>query len=620
MRHTMVVLSVVLIAALVACKEEGTIKVHSLSFKGVKAVDEGLLKSVLATRQSSKIPWGRRAFFDRSRFDADLKRIQAFYADRGFPNARVTGFDVKLNDEQDEVDLAVTIAEGEPVLVASIDFTGFEVIPPAQFAELKKHVVLKVGQPRDRQLVASTRELAVNALKDHGFPYGKVLAEEDNGADGKEARLTFSAQPGKVAHFATVEIVGNKSVEEDVIRRQLTFRPGDLYQRSEVQDSQRRLYRLELFQFANIEPLNQEQQPSDVPVRVTVAEGKHHRVNFGVGYGSEEKARGDAEYRNVNFLGGARSAGAHVRWSSLDRGARVDFTQPSFLRPRFSLGFTGQQWYTYTPAYNSVASGGKLTLTHRSSQNTSWSASLTSEHDVSSITDLAFNDPKLRTTLIALGLDPTTRAQRGNLNALGADFEHSTADSPLNPRRGFSIALHVEEAGRLVPGSFSYYAASADGRHYLQMTDNIVFASRVQAGNIRPIGNDPANVPFGKKYFLGGATSIRGWGRYEVGPLVSGQPIGGNSMFAFSEELRATLRGRLSGVVFIDAGNVWADSGAFNLRDLRYAVGPGLRYETPIGPLRFDLGYQLNQTPDLIVNGSPQRWPLRLHFSIGQAF
>ncbi|MEQ1907394.1 MAG: BamA/TamA family outer membrane protein [Vicinamibacterales bacterium] len=291
-----------------------------------------------------------------------------------------------------------------------------------------------------------------------------------------------------------------------------------------------------------------------------------------------------------------------------------------FLRPRFSLGFTGQQWYTYTPAYNSVASGGKLTLTHRSSQYTSWSASLTSEHDVSSITDLAFNDPKLRTTLIALGLDPTTRAQRGNLNALGADFEHSTADSPLNPHRGFSIALHVEEAGRLVPGSFNYYAASFDGRQYLRMTDNIVFASRVQAGNIRPIGNNPANVPFGKKYFLGGATSIRGWGRYEVGPLVSGQPIGGNSMFAFSEELRATVRGRLSGVMFIDAGNVWAGSGAFNLRDLRYAVGPGLRYETPVGPLRFDLGYQLNPTPDLIVNGNPQRWPLRLHFSIGQAF
>ena len=103
-----------------------------------------------------------------------------------------------------------------------------------------------------------------------------------------------------------------------------------------MQDSQRRLYGLELFQFANVEPLNQEQQPDEVPVRVTVAEGNHQRVNFGVGYGTEEKARVDAEYHHVNFLGGARSAGAHVRWSSLDRGVRLDFNQPYFPSVRTS--------------------------------------------------------------------------------------------------------------------------------------------------------------------------------------------------------------------------------------------------------------------------------------------
>ena len=137
------------------------------------------------------------------------------------------------------------------------------------------------------------------------------------------------------------------------------------------------------------------------------------------------------------------------------------------------------------------------------------------------------------------------------------------------------MALHAEEAGRLVPGSFNYYALSGDGRHYLPITDKIVFASRLQFGNIRPVGNEPTNVPFAKKYFLGGATSIRGWGRYEVGPLVDGQPVGGNSMIAFSEELRATLRGNLGAVLFLDGGNVWADSFGIKLSELRYAVGPG---------------------------------------------
>src|SRR3954469_1061887 len=464
---------VVFAIAASACKEEGTIKVHSLKFNGVKAVDAGRLKAALATHESSKIPWGRKAYFDRSRFDADLKRVQAFYADRGYPDARVTGFDVKLNDKQDQVDLSVTISEGEPVRVAALNFEGFDVIPPDHLAEMKKRVPLKIGAPRDRQLVVTTHEMAVNELRDHGYPYGKVATKEDDGGDGRQATLTFGADPGKLAHFGPVEDVGNKTVGEDIIRRQLTFKPGELFRRSVMQDAQRRLYGLELFQFANIEPLRAEQQPEEIPIKVTVAEGNHQRVNFGVGYGTEEKARIDSEYHHVNFLGGARSAGVHARWSSLDRGLRLDFTQPFFFRPHFSLGAEAQQWYTYTPAYQSVVTGGKLTLTHRQNEHTSWAASITSEHDSSLITDEAFRNQELRTYFIALGLDPTTKTQSGTLNALGGDFQHSTADNLLNAHHGYQIAVHAEEAGRLVPGSFNYYSGSVDGRHYLPITDTI---------------------------------------------------------------------------------------------------------------------------------------------------
>ena len=205
---------------------------------------------------------------------------------------------------------------------------------------------------------------------------------------------------------------------------------------------------------------------------------------------------------------------------------------------------------------------------------------------------------------------------------MGFDFQHSTADNVLNAHRGYQFAFHAEQAGRLVPGTFNYYAASIDGRHYLPIIgESVVLASRLQLGNIRPFGQDQVNVPFAKKYFLGGATSIRGWGRYEVSPLSgSGLPIGGDSMLAFSEEIRAALRGKLGGVLFLDGGNVWERSGGFSLGDLRYAIGPGLRYATPIGPIRFDVGYQINPIDGLLVNGAPQRRRWRLHFSIGQAY
>jgi outer membrane protein insertion porin family len=164
------ILFVGLLAVSTACKEDTGVKVNSLKFNGVEAIDEGRLREALATAQSSKLPWGKKAYFDRARFEADVKRMQAFYADRGYPDARVTGFDVKLNDKQNAVDLTVTISEGEPVTVAAVNFVGFEVVPADHVELLERQMPLKIGQPRDRQLVVQTHELALNELKDHGYP------------------------------------------------------------------------------------------------------------------------------------------------------------------------------------------------------------------------------------------------------------------------------------------------------------------------------------------------------------------------------------------------------------------------------------------------------------------
>ena len=285
-----------------------------------------------------------------------------------------------------------------------------------------------------------------------------------------------------------------------------------------MQDSQRRLYGLELFQFANVEPQNTDQQPEEVPIKVTVAEGKHQRVNFGVGYGTEEKARADVEYHHLNFLGGARSAGVHARWSSLDRGLKFDFTQPYFFQPHLSLGTEAQRWYTFTPAYSSIVTGAKVTMTHRSSARTSWSVSATSEHETSSIAPDVLNDPTLRNSLIALGLDPTTDEQNVALTAAGFDFSHTTADNLLNAHHGYQIAFHAENAGRLLGASFNYFGLSGDARQHPPERDNVVWpASRLQFGNLRPAAATKT-ISRSASATFGGATSIRGWGRYEVSP------------------------------------------------------------------------------------------------------
>ena len=607
--------------AAAGCKEEGTIKIHSLNFTGVKSVKESALRDALATRSSSKLPWGTRRYFDRSQFDADLARLKAFYTDRGFPNARVTGFDARLNDKQDAIDLRVDIDEGLPVVLSSVNLTGFDAVPKDRLDALRKEMRLTVGKPRDRQAVVAAHELALNELRDRGFPYAKVDIDEADGPEPRSVAVTFAAEPGTLARFGPIAIEGESQVDEDVIRRRVGYTPGELYRRSLVQRTQQRLYDTELFQFVNITPADSEAHADAVPTKVTVVEGPDYRVRFGGGYGTEEKVRAEADYHRLNFLGGARTAGVTAKWSSLDRGIRADITQPYVFKPEFSLMGEGQNWFTYTPAYRAETTGARLTLRHRRDRRNTWSISLTSEHDVSTIEDQVRSNLRLRNDLIALGLDPETASQNGYLTSVGFDFHRSTADNVLNARRGYVVTFHTEMAGGFLPGTFNYEAFSADGRHYLSVGDRLVIATRAQFGNIRPRDGRQANVPFSKKYFLGGATSIRGWGVYEVSPLSSeGLPVGGDSMLAGTVEARTVVSGKLGAVAFLDTGNVWPNPSGINFADLRYSIGAGLRYQTPIGPARFDYGYQLNPIPGLLVNGEPQSRRWRVHFSIGQAF
>jgi outer membrane protein assembly factor BamA len=168
----------------------------------------------------------------------------------------VTGFDVQLNDAQDEVEISVSIAEGEPVIVTAIDFKGFEDVPSDRLEALEERIPIKVGQPRDRALIVTAHEMAVNELRDNGHPYARVGSNEQPGSTPRQVALMFEATPGPLAYFGPIEISGNQSVSDRVILRKLNFRPGDLYRRRVVQDTQRQLYQMELFQFVNIETVN----------------------------------------------------------------------------------------------------------------------------------------------------------------------------------------------------------------------------------------------------------------------------------------------------------------------------------------------------------------------------
>lgn len=461
----------------------------------------------------------------------------------------------------------------------------------------------------------------VNALRDHGYPYSQVtLLEEEEGPRRRRVRL--QATPGTLAHFGQVEIVGVASVNERVIRRQLTFQPGDLFTRSAMRETQRTLYGLELFEFVNVESLEDAGRLSpEVPVRITVAEGKHQKVTMGVGYGTEEQARARIRWDHTNFFGDARHAGVEAKWSSLDRGVRADFREPFFLARHFSLNFDGQAWQAREPVYSLDSLGGRMTLRHQANTQNFWTVSLINEFQRSAVSNEALLDFTVRDELIALGLDPTDGESRGTLSAVAFDISRNTTGNLLDARSGYAFNAHAEQAGKWLWGSFNYWSVTSEGRHYLTIGQRLVAANRLRIGTINELSNAGGGVPFYKRYFLGGSSSIRGWGRYEVGPISGfGLPIGGRTMLEGSSEVRVPLTAKIGAVAFVDYGNVWSDAFDIDLGSLRYAVGPGLRYLTPIGPIRVDVGYQLNPIDNLRVNGAPEARRWRLHVSVGQAF
>ncbi len=220
-----------------ACRETGDVQVTSISFEGASAVDSGELKEILATRESGFLPWSRKRFFDRPEFDRDVQRIEAFYADRGYPRAKVVGVDVELNDAKDKVAITVEINEGEPTLVEQVVFDGFESVPADHLERLQARLPIAAGKPRDQRLILASHDMAVAELRDHGFPYGSVRMVERPGSTDTRVQLVVAADVGPQAVFGAITIEGDVSVDEEVIRRELAFAEGDLYQLSQITET-----------------------------------------------------------------------------------------------------------------------------------------------------------------------------------------------------------------------------------------------------------------------------------------------------------------------------------------------------------------------------------------------
>ena len=581
------------------------VEVADLEIEGVRAVDESELRAALQTRPSSWWPWGDKRYFDRETFEADVKRIEEFYRERGYPNARVVDSDVQRRDGV--VAVRVVVEEGTPLRVASLEFTGFEAIAPRRLRAIRELAPLKPGDPLATEALRQTAQMAADALGEAGYAYARIEIRRTP-VEPERVAVELHAEPGQVGFFGPIEIVGNSSVEDEVIRRQLVYLPGQRFSVSALRESEQRLTRLGMFESVAIEVVDPRPPLPEVPTRIAIKEGDLNQFGYSFGYDTEKQVYGDAQWRLLNFLGGGRSTTIRGRWSSIDRGGEGLFQQPDLFTPRLSLQLSAGAWHVDEPFYSVFSAGGTASLSYLLGRLNRVSTTYLHQSERNRISDAAVSD----------ALDPFQIQQDGVLAALRFDASRETTVDAENPRAGYRTLLRVEKAGGWLPGVFAYRNFFTANSSY-RAVGPLTLAGRVQFGTLD--GELESAVPFSKRYFLGGAETLRGWGRFEVSPLSpAGVPIGGRSIFVVNGEMRFPILRALSGVVFVDAGNVWTQSWELHLGSLRSNVGVGARVASPVGLVRVDAGYQLTPIQNLRVDGQPQDRRWRVHVSLGHVF
>ncbi|SFM75016.1 outer membrane protein assembly factor BamA [Thermodesulforhabdus norvegica] len=585
--------------------DEPRLQVALISFIGNRSFSDSRLKGLMKTREKGLLGIFEKAYYDEEIFESDLKRIEDFYRSEGFYDVQVSKGEVKQIGPK-LIRLTVKVHEGEPVRISSIDLTVNGEKNTSWHDELLKLIPLKKGQRFRIEDFDKTEKNILKYLADWGYPKAQVKRKARIFKQSLQARVSISVETGPPCTFGTLRIEGLNRVNPKEIWLNLQFKPGERFSARKIQNSQRKLYDTQLFTYVDIRVEGLDTEETELPVVITVVEARPYTVRAGVGYGTEEQLRGKLELEARRFLGDGRTLRGLLKGSFIEQLAELQFYQPHFPGKDQSIEWnTGwdhedQESYTVNTFYSRPRFNVKI------SNKWSWYAG----HN------LEFND--LTGVDIAPDTDDLLDRQKDNyfISSIVSGFTGRYVDDILDPNRGFQIFSSTEWASSLTGSDVAFIKTTWEGRAYIPLS-SFVLALRARWGTIVNLENDQ-KIPIFKRFFAGGSNSVRGYPYQKLGPLDSeGNPLGGSSVLEANVDLRFPLKikGRsFQGVLFFDMGQVYPGQLSLDPTDLRYTIGAGLRYQTPIGPIRVDLGYQLNP-PDQDFFG-----PLQIYFSIGQAF
>lgn len=674
----------------------GELIVRELKFSGNHAVEATTLAAAIATTNSSALArwvpfkWfglGELRYFNRQDFLRDILRIQLVYRRSGFPDVKV---DTLVRRSPTGIYITFKITEGMPIRVEQLEIVGLDSIQEDDRKRLTIDLPLAVGDVFSRYVLEASRDTLLTRLRNTGFPNAVVSGRFGVNDTLRIARVTLDARPGVRAVFGERTITGQQQIDSGFIASLLTAHTGRPYRQEELYRSQRALYGSELFRFAtvSIDSAHFTDTTTQVPLLTTVQEGKMHRALASVGFATTDCFRAGIGWTARNFLGGGKIIDLSANVSKIGVGSPLGFGAERNVCRTLREDSVGSRLANYGVTLslrrNAFLSPDNALLvsafTERRSEYKVYlrdevgvSAAITRETSRRIPVTLGYRFAYGSTSANAVSFcaffnacvakDIEQLRARRVLATVSAGAVRQRVNNVLDPTRGSVLSLQATVSSRYLGSSSQQQFARVvgDWAFYVPLTRTIVLATHLKGGAIfAPSINLSSGlagnfIPPDQRFYAGGPNDVRGYDRNELGPVVyvardssfdeNGVPdvaavrvaaTGGNRVAVGNIEFRLPspiFSSRLRFAAFLDAGVLW-EGGAEAV--LRATPGVGFRFTSPLGPIRFDVGFnpyklqsgalysansitgELTQVQSDYVKERTRRYTI--HFSVGQAF
>lgn len=562
--------------------------VRQFLIRGNEALEDDAIIELLTetTRKRLGLKPGGTVPYVSADLEAGRKKLLQFYALLGHVEAAV---EVNADNSQSGTTVAVTISEGPHFVVGTITLPEAPTAKIAEvFTQTRSDFSGKNYHPAVLANIQSRlRAAAVNA----GYYQATVTIEEGEVSAGEDQQIVEVValfEWGEAVKVSGVRINGNEKTDNAFFERHFDSLVDNPYSPNDTNKSVEELLQTGAFETIRTDPVKQED--GSFVLDVEVEEGYSRTLGVFGGFTNYEGPIGGFEFRNLNLLGSVRTVDAEIEFSR--RGARgaINYTDPWFLNTdhRFKTGLFAQT--RQEEGYEKWETGGSYEITKRFGRREK--------------NQLTFFGRASYTDVNKAEISPEFLGDRSYFaHYVGLSLSHDRRDNPRLPRKGF-IAQGSASVGTSGLGSeIEFFKATGKLGYYLPVGSHTLRLG-ARAGAITAIGDTRA-IPIDLRFYNGGPFTVRSFQERSLGAIDpgSGFHIGGEFFTVFNAEyeIPVTAFDGLSLVTFADAGNLLSDSGDAGLDHLRYAVGAGLRYLTPIGPLRLEYGYNPDQQP-----GEPQ--------------